>query len=302
MYADARRGTGKDPFRSSQHYTAVADLRPYGYDAILHLHNKHGKAADHKLELLETGGKGFARLIYQIEEIFEVDAMRLDLMRLDLAVDVEGVPVTFFLDSVRAAYKRVAKDIEKANRIMRIGRRGVETITLGARPNLFRIYDKAAERAHRYDVRARNAKKLGRSIPTYEELYGHPRENYLLTRVERQYGGGRIPEEISTVGALYENSLGVSPFEPLAICLSGRPDPNPDDYDLMNFLAGKGLRQQILEQGLQRTRGLVNKKSRGNAARVFRKLGDFLPVSPEGIKVPDLAGLFQQSMQRQFQA
>ena len=97
VYADARRGPAKDPLRSSQHYTAVADLRPYGYDAILHLHNKHGKAADYKLELLETGGKGFARLVYQIEQIFRGRCYASSiLMRLDLAVDVEGVPVAFF--------------------------------------------------------------------------------------------------------------------------------------------------------------------------------------------------------------
>src|SRR4029077_8390146 len=127
---------------------------------------------------LETGGKGFARLIYQIEEIFEVDAMRLDLMRLDLAVDGEGAQVAFFEDSSRVAYKIVTRDIEKADVITRIGRRGVETITFGARPNLFRIYNKVEERAHKYDVLKRKAKKLGNCIPSYEDLYGHPRENY----------------------------------------------------------------------------------------------------------------------------
>lgn len=225
--------------------------------------------------------------------------MKVSVMRADLAVDIKGVPVSFFQDAARAAYKRIMKDIEHPNRIVRIGRSGVETMTIGARPNLFRVYNKAAEREHQYGLLARRAKKQGYSIPTYQELYGHPRE-VLLTRVERQYGGGRLPEELCTVGALYKNAASVDPFAPLQFSVSNRPEPNPDDYDLTTFLAGLGLRQRILEHGLQRTRALVNKKSAGNAARTFRKFADFLPALPQGMEVPDLNTLFRQSIERQF--
>ena len=227
MYAESRSGEKRnDRFHETRHYTAVGDLGPFGCDAILHLHNKHGNAGNHKLELLETGRHGFSTLGCLIECIFEVDAMKVDVMRADMAVDLKGVPVAFFQDAVRAAYKRTTKDIEHADRVIRIGRTGVETITFGARPNLFRIYNKAAEREHQYQLLERRAKRDRHLVPTYEELYGHRRE-ILLTRVERQYGGGRIPEEICTVGALYKNAASVDPFAPLQFCFSKRPEPNP---------------------------------------------------------------------------
>jgi len=53
--------------------------------------------------------------------------------------------------------------------------------------------------------------------------------NCILTRVERQYGGGRIPDEISIVGALFRNVATINPFEPLVLCPNGKPDPCPDD-------------------------------------------------------------------------
>jgi hypothetical protein len=150
LYSEIRTGEGKDPFHATRHYVAVADLRPYGYDVVLHAHCKHGKEGNHKLELMETGQKSFAELVCEINRIFVLDPMRLQTMRVDLTADVMGVPVWFFQDALRAAYKQVANDIEKADQFARLGRGEIQTLYLGSRPNCFRIYNKIAELKKQY--------------------------------------------------------------------------------------------------------------------------------------------------------
>lgn len=301
LYSELRTGQGKDPFHGTRHYVAVADLRPYGFDVILHAHCKHGTQGNHKLELVETGRKSFKELVSEINRIFVVDAMQLATMRVDLTADVVGIPVSFFQDALRAAYKQVANDIEKADHFVRMGRGEIQTLYLGSRPNCFRIYNKIAELKKQYATLKRN-KTEEQALPTFEELYGFPSEGFVLTRVERQYGGARIPAELSTLRLLKENAPTFDPFSSLEFVAGGRPEPDPDGYDLMKYLAGKGLRQLIQEQGMQRTRKFVNKKSKGNGARTFRELGDFLPTSLDGFGVPDLTRQYRSSLQRQLQA
>jgi hypothetical protein len=70
----------------------------------------------------------------------------------------------------------------------------------------------------------------------------------------------------------------------------------------MKFLAGLGLRELIQRQGMQRTRKFINKNSRGNAARTFRELSDFLPRNGGDFPIPDLSGLYRHSIQKQLAA
>lgn len=86
--------------RPSRHYLRVHDLRPYGYNAILHHTCLHGKPADigqqgprgnHKLELIDTGMMSYEDMLEEIEYVFRTNAKRLSIMRLDLAVDIEGI-------------------------------------------------------------------------------------------------------------------------------------------------------------------------------------------------------------------
>jgi hypothetical protein len=299
-YSELRTGQGKDPFHGTRHYAAVADLRPYGYDVVLHAHCKHGKQGNHKLELLETGHKSLTQLIGEITGIFAVEPMQLETMRVDLTADVVGVPVSFFQDTLRAAYKQVANDIEKADQFVRMGRGEIQTLYLGSRPNCFRIYNKIVELKRRYAALKRNESQE-QPLPSFEEMYGYPSEGFVLTRVERQYGGGRIPVELSTLRALKENALAFDPFSSLEFITGDQPVPSPDAYDLMKFLAGLGLRQVIREQGMQRARRFVNKQSRGNAARMLRELGDFLPSDRADFALPDLTKQYRESVQRQLE-
>ena len=84
------RGTRENPFRASLHYLAGADLRPFGISAILHTTCRHGDG-DHKLELLDTGQMSYAAMLGEVERVYRVDTRGLDVMRIDLCADVEGV-------------------------------------------------------------------------------------------------------------------------------------------------------------------------------------------------------------------
>ena len=66
-----------------------------------------------------------------------------------------------------------------------------------------------------------------------------------------------------------------------------KPEPNPDVHELTKFLSDLDLRHLIREHGMQRTRKFVNKQSRGNAARTFRELADFLPGNGGDFPIPD---------------
>lgn len=298
LYSELRTG-GKDPFHPTRHYIAVADLRPYGYEVVLHAHCKHGKQGNHKLELMETGQKSLKELVSEINRIFVVNPLQLETMRVDLTADVVGIPVSFFQDALRAAYKQVANDIEKADQFVRLGRGDIQTLYLGSRPNCFRIYNKIAELKKQYSLLKRR-ETAEQPLPSFEDLYGYPSEDFVLTRVERQYGGSRIPKELSTLFALKNNAASFDPFGSLEFLTCGRPEPSPDDYELMKFLAGLGLRHLIREQGMQRTRRFINKKSRGNAARTFRELGDFLPDNAGGLSILDLTRQYRDSVQKQL--
>jgi hypothetical protein len=301
LYSELRAGQEKAPFHGTRHYVAVGDLRPYGYEVVLHAHCKHGKEGNHKLELMETGNKSFRELVSEINRVFIVDPMQLGVMRVDLTADVVGIPVPFFQDALRAAYKQVANDIEKADQFSRLGRGDIQTLYLGSRPNCFRIYNKIAELKKQYAALKRNETKE-QPLASFEELYGYPSEGFILTRVERQFGGSRIPDELSTLKTLRENIATFDPFKSLEFLTTSKPEPDPDEYDLTKFLAGLGLRHLIQELGMQRTRRFINKKSRGNAARTFRELGDFLPPNIEGFSAADLTRHYRDSTQRQLAA
>src|SRR5207253_2435537 len=80
----------------SRHYKIVTDLRAYGYDSILHYCCRYGKEHNHKLELVDTAAMTLADMAQEIESVFRVDTDELAIMRLDLAVDIQGIGVPWF--------------------------------------------------------------------------------------------------------------------------------------------------------------------------------------------------------------
>jgi hypothetical protein len=302
------RNDRKGPFGPSRHYLSVADLREYGHPVILHTHNVHDKkGGNFKLELIETGDKSYRDMEKEISRIFDTGAGSLRLMRVDLAADVPDVPVSWFQQNIRARFKRWTAEIgaiEYRVDYSAMGRRGVETFYLGKRPNVIRIYNKVAERQHRYSlVIARQKRKHTPTseLPTFEQMFGHPASGVTLTRVERQIAGGRVPEQLATFHKLH-NAAEFDPFENLVYIGVGKREPNPDDYELTEYLTGMQIRSLVEREGIHRFLQFANKHSKRNGSRLLRQYADFLPsdgcfISPKGLRER-----FRESVSKQLAA
>jgi hypothetical protein len=313
FYRDSRNDP-KGPFRPSPHYLAAADLRAYGFPVLLHTHNLHDKFASHKLEFLETGTLGYTQMRREIHRIFDTDAGSLAIMRLDVAVDVVGVSVEWFKQQAFVRYKRWTCDIGKIpadaeNSSM--GKTGVETFYYGRRPNLIRIYNKVQERRQEY-IRLRKrawalAKKqamggpVGFVFPNFETVYGYPERGFILTRVERQMAGGRVPQAVGTFGRL-RAAVDFNPFEKLAFLEGGRPQPNPDDYEFGTYAIGMFIRRLIQDEGIHRAKQFLNRASIRHACRLLRTYRDFLPSDSGHVTQKDLVEKYRRSVAAQLAA
>ena len=285
-------------FNFSRHYMIVADLRPFAYDAILHYACRHGKERNHKVELVDTAGMSHLGMVKAIEEIFAVDANRLGVMRIDLAVDVPGVSVPWFAEHARIKYKRFLAKLGVVE-TAEMGDRQIQTLYYGKRPNVFRIYDKLQEYRIQFQ---RMLRQIASDIapPTFEQCFGVPESGHILTRVERQFGGGRIPAELASVGDLVRCAA-FNPFESLELVTGGSPEPSPLDYTFTDYCAGMHLRHIARTQGMQAAIAFVIRHSKRNKKWALDKFREFLPVARDSdITAERLFELFQRSVNAQL--
>jgi hypothetical protein len=296
VYVDLRRDP-KGPFRAAQHYSAVADLRPYGYEAILHTHCKHGKG-DHKIELIDTGIRNMDFMTHELRRIFSIlNTNDLGIMRVDFATDVPGVPVSWFLSQARVKFKRFHNAITGGLEYQQLGQKGVQTIYFGKRPNCYRIYDKVAEYLHQYQRLKRHTPE-GANLPTFESCYGVT-ANSVLTRVERQIGGGRLPEQIRTIGKLRRHAADFNPFSNLTLSQATR-GPQPSDFrDRMQYMGVMYARELIQQMGQQAFYQWLNVNR--NAKRWWDRHGFWLGDSA-GVTSPELYARFHDSVSKQLTA
>ena len=292
-------------FRSSKHYKYVCDLRePFDLDACVHLYFRHGRET-HKVEIIDAGEKTLEEMAFIITQLFDVDPWALQVMRTDLAADLPGVPVPWFKDHAYVKRKqfssRIEKSFESELQFVAMGSGVAQTIYAGKRPNLFRIYDKLAEwRRHFRKIERdyirfnESMKDMGlseeakyyaqRYVPTFREYCKrfdhdfHPGQ--ILTRVERQIGGTRLPPEFSTVGHLrYAHDH--NPFTALNI-IPGERAPilalPPGNAPLRNWLAALGF--ESLKEHLgsaQMARQFVLRHGNNNGTRILESIAECAP-------------------------
>lgn len=153
-------------FRPSKHYLAVGDLRPYGFDAIMHVEQR--RYGTSKLELLDTGHKSLDQMCSTVGDLLDGDPLEHRVSRIDLCADVPGIPVAWFRDHVRVKRKQWIAEFSQQEVIehQRMGKRKIQTLYWGKRPCCLRVYDKIAERQIAY---ARWCRKL---IRTEKETWG----------------------------------------------------------------------------------------------------------------------------------
>jgi len=176
-----------------------------------------------------------------------------------------------------------------------------QTIYAGKRPHLFRVYDKLAEwriqlRRIERDYKRFNesmkemelsgeARYYGqRSAPTFREYcrrFGYDfRPGNILTRVERQIGGSRIPPEFSTFAHL-QHAHEVDPFTALKMIPGERSlvlETPPAEVSIRNWLAAIGFETLKEHFGsAQLARQLILKHANNNGKRVLESLARCTP-------------------------
>ena len=255
-----------NPFRKSEHYREVGDLRSFGHQVILHTNLGFGKNTS-KLELIRVSEMNYAEIVAEIEGIFDIDALTLGVMRIDLAVDVVGLPVTWFRKRLRVKHKRYQTEFGKIQ-YDRMGKERVETLYFGKRPHGIRVYNKIEERRHEF-TKSIKGLKPGAAVPTFEEIYGF-RDGQILTRIERQFGSGRIPYPISTIGKL-RDAAQFNPFKTFEIVGASKAEPRFEDYRPAQYLKGLGLQQMILKHGISGTIRFLDTRSPGNSQSTLKQ-------------------------------
>lgn len=291
--------SSESSMRPSRDYAGVGDIRPFGIDALLHYRCKRGSHGNHKLEMLDTGTKPYSALVAQIEAVVDHPVHDLGVMRLDLCADLPGVTVSWLHSRLRVKYKRISRTIGPLTADV-IGNVGIETISAGKRPNMVRAYDKVAECRMQFRKMERKASKEADRLDFEREFGFSP--DAVLTRVERQFGGCRIPDGISTFGHL-SKAVEFNPFDVLEITgdTGSRLPTVRECESVTDYYAGLEFNRHVKAEGLQNVRRWLNSETGGNGARFLNRMKAFLPGSnADSMTVQRIFETYQESIRRQL--
>jgi len=283
-------GIREEAHSGTRYYRFAANLTRCGLPSKLYF--RHRRNGNHKLEIARTAGMTLHGIISAIGKLFLIDPWLLEIMRIDFAVDVPDYTVEWFRRRARVIHKRSSAEHGQFS----FERTTIQTLYFGKRPHLFRIYDKAEQERsqHRHSCK-RNRNELGHSV--FEQKYGYSPDT-VLTRVERQYGAGRVPKEIGTLAKLQQNVLTLNPFERLRFLPSTISENSANQLTGDAFLKTHGfLRLLELHGNAEATRILDHKTSR-NTQRLLRQLHCML-ADPQ-YEPPDLVRLFREAVQQQL--
>ena len=310
-------------FRSSKYYQYVCDLRDqFGIDAVVHLYLRHGRP-NHKVEIIDAGEKTLPEIAGIITQLFDADPWPLKVMRTDLAADLEGVSVPWFKDHAYVNRKqfssRIEKSFENELQFVGMGSAVAQTLYAGKRPCLIRIYNKLAEwqmQLRKVEIQNRrfNNRMVGLEMSEEQRYYGRLiaptfaeycaargyqlHDGSVLTRIERQIGGNRIPPELATLGDLrYAHEFRA--FSGVQI-VGSEPvqnfDSPPAKVPVRNWLASIGyetLKEQLGSEQLARS--VVLKHGSGNGKRILDSLAEAAPTKRQPLTMEEIQESFRRS-------
>jgi hypothetical protein len=175
------------PFHSNLYYRQVVDLRQVAeIDAMLHLNAK--KTGTHKIQIIEAGRKCRGEIADTIAEIVNGHPDLLGVSRVDSCVDIiDGPKVSWIAQSVRARCAQWQAELgsvelhDEAGRTMawsEMGKREVQSMYMGKRPNCFRYYDKLAERLRVWNLEKRRHERHASQIVVDKATEGAPECRY----------------------------------------------------------------------------------------------------------------------------
>jgi hypothetical protein len=281
--------------RKARHYTGIIDARmALGIDAMVHFHYRRNKPKDHKIEIIESGHKTVGDLRGIIKSLFDIDPDECPLMRVDFAADMPGLPIQYAQSSLRVRYKRSSDERGEMD-YETIGGRILEYFRYGKSPNCIRAYDKDRECQTRYPEFLKRASRDAEP-PTFEECFGFPRGS-IMTRIERQAGGGRLPIELRKFSDL-QNAAEYDPFSSIEIVPSVFPIPDVRKCGEAELVKILGVHTLVQRLGLQNARAMLN--INGNAARTLRPYYEFQrDIEDASFSREDIVQSYRQSTLRQ---
>ncbi len=283
----ASRDTSRN---GNKYYRTVRDLQVFGLKSVLYFGQR--KTGNHKMQIVGTGSMLFSEILSEIRCTFDLDPLQAVVMRIDLAVDVFGYPVEWFRHNTWIMWKRSGSEFGSWSS----RRKQVETLYFGQGANVFCVYDKTAER--RVEYRRVTRRPSNKALPRFEDLYGHS-EQEIVTRVERRYGPGKIPETIRTLAEGQKNATDLNPFESLRFLPITVSEESINQLRGDVFLRAQGLLRLTERHGLHDAKRLLDKKTCRNTNRLvaqFRKL----IRSDRTLTPPDLNSAYKEATRQQL--
>jgi hypothetical protein len=140
-----------------------------------------------------------------------------------------------------------------------------------------------------------------------EQLNLVPQLPKILTRVERQMGAGRIPDELNSFEKLFSrDALDFNPFERLDFSsFSTKTQIDMSNYTIVEFAAGM-MFKQWLEQGMSYQNLYTMWNQKRNAERIAKKFAPFVAAAnpPEEVTISatELYERYRDSLTRQMAA
>jgi hypothetical protein len=203
-------------------------------------------------------------------------ALSVQIARIDFAADVNGVTVEWFRRHSRVKRKRKSQSYEVCKAESSKG--SVTSVVFGKRTDLYRIYDRVAEK------QARGADVLYAGM-----LSGDPVPT--ITRVERQCSGRSIPKDLLTLGGLFEHAAETDPFPNLVCRKTDAEYVSTEEWRPQQWLMSVGLATVVKQLGEATVRARLNRK--GNAKRVFSKYSGLLRDGSPGVTKDRLREIYR---------
>jgi len=281
----------KQPYRD-RFYDCVVPLNFGGLRSTLHFQNRRN--GSHKLELIGVGAMQLTAILGQIVGACELDPTNVEIMRIDLAVDITDFSVDWFRQNVRVKRKRYRSEFDR----FRADYGRVETLYFGKRPNFIRIYDKreqlrVQQSQPRFNDRNEQTKRLRGAMCTTEITSP-------LTRIERQYGAGRVPHEIRTLARIQESARSFYPFDILQFLPFEISEDSLCELRGDVWLKALGLTKLIETHGYHHAKHLLDIKTNRNTSRLLKDF-EVLANSSLTSRVPPLREAYQQMLAKQLE-
>jgi hypothetical protein len=240
-----------------------------------------------KIDFTDTRLLSAEDFLWRLAQLFQIrreDALLFRIARIDFAADVQDVPVEWFRKHSRVKRKRKPQSYEVCKTESSKG--SVTSVVFGKRPDLYRIYDRVAEKQERRVEILYSGMYSGAPVPT-------------VTRVERQCSGRAIPKDLSTLGGLFEHAAAADPFPGLVCTETKDAHVSTEDWNPQKWLMSVGLATAVKQFGEATVRARLNRAG-GNANRLFSQYSELLRADRAGVTADRLREIYRNGTLKQL--